>query len=158
VGGGIDASGPITMTNVTITGNTVTPDAGYMGSCRGGGVFFGGASAQMTDTLMAGNTAATEDPDCYSITQVTSGGHNLVQTQNSPNCGITTVEGDLTGVDPLLGPLADNGGPTMTHASSPFLRRSTPADRAAPGPTDGGWPARTATSAPTSWCSVEASR
>ncbi|HEX5948942.1 MAG TPA: CSLREA domain-containing protein [Actinomycetota bacterium] len=130
VGGGIDASGPITLTNVTITGNAVMPDAGYMGSSRGGGIFFGGASAQMTDTIMAGNTAATEDPDCYSITQVTSGGHNLVQTHNSPNCGFTTVEGDLTGVDPLLGPLTDNGGPTMTHA---LLSGSPAIDAGGPG-------------------------
>jgi CSLREA domain-containing protein len=29
--------------------------------------------------------------------------------------GVTTANGNLLGVDPQLGPLADNGGPTLTH-------------------------------------------
>jgi hypothetical protein len=33
-------------------------------------------------------------------------------------CTLTTA-GDLTGVDPQLGPLQDNGGPTPTHALAP---------------------------------------
>ena len=36
--------------------------------------------------------------------------------------------GDLTNVaDPKLGPLADNGGDTLTHALLPAARPSTPA-------------------------------
>ena len=43
-----------------------------------------------------------------------SRGYNLIQTRGA-DC---TVTGDLTGViggDPLLAPLAFNGGPTRTH-------------------------------------------
>jgi hypothetical protein len=54
----------------------------------------------------------------------------LVQAANSPNCNLTLAEGDLTGIDPLLGPLADNGGPTMTHA---LLKSSPAVDAAGPG-------------------------
>jgi hypothetical protein len=47
--------------------------------------------------------------------------------QISP-CGLTLVTNDLLGVDPMLGPLANNGGPTWTHA----LRLGSPAIDAAP--------------------------
>ena len=40
-----------------------------------------------------------------------SGGHNLVQDDTC-----NPVASDLIGVDALLGALADNGGPTWTHA------------------------------------------
>jgi hypothetical protein len=42
---------------------------------------------------------------------VVSEGHNLVQDDSC-----APVESDLVGVDPLLEPLARNGGPTATHA------------------------------------------
>ena len=38
------------------------------------------------------------------------------------SCGLSRKT-DLTGLNPMLGPLADNGGPTMTQA----LPRSSPA-------------------------------
>ena len=34
-------------------------------------------------------------------------------------CVSLTATGDLSNVDSLLGPLADNGGPTFTHALLP---------------------------------------
>lgn len=52
--------------------------------------------------------------NCYSsgTGTITSLGHNL---DNGNSCGFT-YEGDLSNTDPLLGPLADNGGDTLTHA------------------------------------------
>ena len=54
---------------------------------------------------------------------MTSQGHNLVQDPSG--CFITgDLTGNITGQDPLLGPLADNGGPTFTHvllAGSPAI-------------------------------------
>jgi hypothetical protein len=44
-----------------------------------------------------------------------SGGHNLV---SDDSCGFAAT-GDQEMVDALLGPLADNGGPTLTHLPSP---------------------------------------
>lgn len=43
--------------------------------------------------------------------EITSNGHNL---SDDDSCPFTSV-GDLTETNPLLGPLADNGGPTQTH-------------------------------------------
>src|SRR5207237_9453115 len=45
---------------------------------------------------------------------VISLGHNL-SSDNSSSASFNTV-GDLLGKDPRLGPLADNGGRTLTHA------------------------------------------
>ena len=43
-----------------------------------------------------------------------SGGHNVLG--NVLGCSFTPSTGDLIGVDPKLGPLAANGGPTKTRA------------------------------------------
>jgi CSLREA domain-containing protein len=57
------------------------------------------------------------------------GGNNL---EDRSDCGFIGA-GDLSGVDPLLGPLADNGGPTLTHAllaGSPAIDAGLPRGRA----------------------------
>lgn len=65
--------------------------------------------------------------DCQ--TWIVSAGFNLI---NSPatSCSVVGDEtGVLLGVDPLLGPLADNGGPTLTRlplAGSPLLGSGSP--------------------------------
>jgi hypothetical protein len=46
---------------------------------------------------------------------VASGGHNI----DSDGSRGLTAAGDMPNTDPLLGPLADNGGPTLTHALLP---------------------------------------
>jgi hypothetical protein len=58
---------------------------------------------------------------------LTSLGHNIVSDTSG---GITGPDA-LTIADPLLGPLADNGGPTWTHAPflcSPAINAGPPAD------------------------------
>jgi hypothetical protein len=44
---------------------------------------------------------------------ITNGGYNL---DSDNTCFFGTNNNSLSGVDPMLGPLADNGGPTKTHA------------------------------------------
>lgn len=91
----------------------------------GGGIRVGPASVTLENTIIAGNTAAngagnnagapTPGPNVDGA--VISNGHNLL--------GITTDAtgfsgtGDKTGANPMLAPLADNGGPTQTMALSP---------------------------------------
>jgi hypothetical protein len=66
-------------------------------------------------TLLAENTAIT-GPDGYGA--LTSRGHNLIQTTTG-----YTLTGDTThnliGIAPQLGPLQDNGGPSLTRALLP---------------------------------------
>jgi CSLREA domain-containing protein len=124
-GGGIDNDeGKATLNNVTVTGNTADSDGDGSGS--GGGV----AGGIVQNTIMAGNSdgspgLASQSPDCGGIT---SQGNNLIG--NTTGCTFTPGTGDQLGVDPLLGPLADNGGPTFTHA---LLKGSPAIDGAGPG-------------------------
>jgi hypothetical protein len=55
------------------------------------------------------------DGDC--VGDITSSGYNIESPGNT--CGFDQ-EGDQPSVpDPMLGPLRNNGGPTMTHALEP---------------------------------------
>jgi hypothetical protein len=111
VGGGIvnGSTSTLTLTNVTITGNT---------AATGGGAKNVG-TVNVVNTIIAGNTASA-DADVTGA--FTSQGHNLVGQSDGTN-GFTGT-GDQVGslATPLnarLGVLADNGGPTFTHALLP---------------------------------------
>jgi len=116
------------LNNVTITNNR-----GYLA----GGIyhFSGGASVfilTLNNSIVAGNLNTDGQPaDCNSVGRggVRSEGYNLVGAGTGCPSGGT---GDLTTSDPKLGVLADNGGPTKTHA----LLTDSPAIDAGP-PTSG---------------------
>ena len=105
-GGGVSAyaGGRITLVNSTITGNQASLPGGGLSSEPG--YLPGQGVITLVNTIVAGN----ENGDCAGA--MTSGGHNL---DSDGTCGLTSA-GDISGVAPLLGPLADNGGPTQTHA------------------------------------------
>lgn len=72
--------------------------------------------AELANTLVANGSGG----DCAGM--IGSLGHNL---DSDGSCGLSSP-GDLSSVDPRIGPLADNGGPTPTHAlsaESPALDR-----------------------------------
>jgi hypothetical protein len=129
-GGGIGNGGALELTNVTVSGNSAGKEGGGLwnhplgnavlrnatitnnNGGAGGGIFAfaGGFPGQVSliNTIVAGN-----DPqDCNGSRPVVALGHNL---DSDGTCGLSGP-GDLSGVDPLIGPLADNGGPTQTHA------------------------------------------
>ncbi|MEK6250339.1 MAG: calcium-binding protein [Actinomycetota bacterium] len=124
-GGGIDNTGATTtLLNATITGNTT--DAEGNGFGQGGGVGQFGGTTTMHDTLVAGNVdRGGQSPDCTQATgTLVSQGQTLIG--NLAGCAYTAALGDITGVDAKLGPLAENGGPTPTHAlltGSPALNK-----------------------------------
>jgi hypothetical protein len=123
-GGGVDApagfSGTVNVTGVTIAANSADD---------GGGVFWAGASgSSMTfvDTIVAKNSASTAGLDANNPAgSFTDGGGNLIGVSGagSGNTGFTaptTQTGTVAGpLDPLLGPLQNNGGPTQTLALLP---------------------------------------
>lgn len=111
-GGGIHLGSTATIASSTITGNRADNDV--TGSGNGGGASIGaGGSLTLQRTILGGNTdAGAEAPDCFG--GAASGGSNLVG--NTTNCTYTVDPTDKVEVSPQLGPLADNGGPTMTHA------------------------------------------
>ncbi|NES05067.1 MAG: DUF4347 domain-containing protein [Okeania sp. SIO2F4] len=116
-GGGINnASGTdsisnsiISISNSTITDNEADPS-------RGSGIYHYYASSDVTSSIVSGNV--NTDVDATSNDNFTSGGNNLIGTGNAINN--FNGDRDQTGItDPLLGELADNGGPTLTHLPLP---------------------------------------
>jgi hypothetical protein len=98
----------ISITNSTITGNSSVDRGG------GGGLFVAnGASASLTNTIVAGNTSLGAPLNCSTDSggSISSSGDNI---ESGADCGFT-APGDLQSTDPLLGPLANNGGGTDTH-------------------------------------------
>lgn len=116
-GGGLYVGGgTLVIDHTTITANSARGGSGlYFGDGRGngGGVAFA-IPGQTHDTILAGNSASTSDPDISG--NLGSLGHSLIgDTQGGSGFDAT----DLLNVNPRLGPLADNGGPTLTHALLP---------------------------------------
>jgi hypothetical protein len=110
-GGGIlnDSGRRLTINNSTVAGNSVTNSNG-----SGGGIFaFMGSTLAPRDTIIAANTAFL-GPDVYG--NLGSQGHNLI---GNPQDMTGWVSSDLLHVNAMLGPLADNGGPTLTRALLP---------------------------------------
>lgn len=124
--GGIESQGALVMTNTTISGNAVSPTF-----ASASGVLVNGGTATLNNVTISGNSGAGPQlgvlagsvtvantiianaaigPNCAGT--ITSSGHNIDSTNV---CGFIAA-GDLVNTDPLLGPLANNGGPTFTHA------------------------------------------
>jgi Peptidase family C25 len=113
-GGGLYFStlgaGQATIISCTITGNTAV---------TGGGIAVSNAGSSITlkNTIVALNTATNVSKDIFG--PLVSGGYNLIGNNSGGSIAATT--GDQIGtsgspINPLLGPLQNNGGPTFTHA------------------------------------------
>jgi hypothetical protein len=98
--GGIEVGGGV-ITNGTISGNNGSISVGF-------GVL------EIENTILnasAGSANITKDGGT-----VTSLGYNLSSDDGG---GYLNGPGDQVNTDPMLGPLQDNGGPTLTHALLP---------------------------------------
>jgi CSLREA domain-containing protein len=106
-GGGIRNFGEGGPGTVTLSSNTISGNSAADG---GGGVRNDLGSTILKNTIVANNVIGG---DCSGT--ITSTGHNLIE--DIAGCAIVgVVTGNITGFDPLLGPLAANGGPTQTQA------------------------------------------
>lgn len=96
---------------VNLIYSTVSSNMGYVG----GGIFNAAGTTVATGTIIGNNPTSLIDTDCSNAPGATlvSGGYNLVQYPH--NCVFSSI-GDITNRDPLLGPLAQHGGDTLTHA------------------------------------------
>jgi hypothetical protein len=113
-GGGLYVAGG----TVTIDHSTLADNRAYGGT--GGGIGDGGAilstvgALQVYDTILADNTATDDAPDLEG--GIISLGHNLI---DDPTGSSGFVASDLLNVNPKLGLLQNNGGPTQTMALLP---------------------------------------
>jgi hypothetical protein len=156
VGGGILNTGTVNLTSSTISGNTASSSFGGSGVGGGidNGVYGSGGRVNLTSSTISGNSAsnhgggvsnqdvvnarntitakntAPNGPDVGGA--LTSYGFNLIGNNNGSM--ITPTTGDQIGtpaspIDPLLGQLVDNGGPTKTQAllsGSPAINAGGP--------------------------------
>lgn len=111
-GAGILVWGEALLESVTVAGNR---------GVNGSGVYAvpGLGTVELLNSVLADN----RDEDCGGP-GVTSLGGNLVESADNCFFIVDGVNGDITDVDPLLGPLQDNGGPTRTQlpgAGSPLI-------------------------------------
>jgi hypothetical protein len=114
--GGAISNGPygdLTVESATIDGNTA--------DASGGGIFLSplSAAARVHNALIAVNTASAGGADVSGAVQ--SQGYNLIGVSDGST---GWAETDLLGtaadpIDPMLGELQDNGGPTFTQALLP---------------------------------------
>jgi hypothetical protein len=122
-GGGIFTNGTVSAINSTISGNAAGQGSGIFNDQPPGNL-------SMVNLTIAANTGSGEairnrnvatavntivsNPNSVSNCggNIGSNGHNI---SSDGTCGFTGA-GDISNVDPLLEPLADNGGPTQTHA------------------------------------------
>jgi predicted outer membrane repeat protein len=141
-GGGLSTkrdviSQTLTLNNVTITNNTA--DSDNDGAGNGGGIYELVNPVLVQNSIIAGNFdtpdnagGGTISPDCSGT--FSSQGHNLIGSNDGCNDFVDGVNDDIVGagtspIDPLLGPLANNGGSTQTHAllpGSPALNAGNP--------------------------------
>jgi beta-glucanase (GH16 family) len=140
VGGGLRSLGNVDVVNSTISGNTASADF------HGGAVFVTDGVMNMVNTTVAENTSTAGTADVFVGTfTAASATLNLTNTivQSGPGSGAACflapfgagavainslgnnvfsdgtcfpIASDQSSIDALLGPLADNGGPTQTHA------------------------------------------
>jgi len=114
--GGLGGLYSLTIENSTITNNTASHSTG--------GVYFLGDhySLLIHSSIISGNSAADTSVHAadlsttingpFSGTVHVAGNFNLIASSDA----LVEVPDDTLTSDPLLGPLADNGGPTLTHA------------------------------------------
>jgi CSLREA domain-containing protein len=135
-GGGICSAigSTLTLTGSTVSGNTA--------GVEGGGIYTNNdGTLELANTLIASNSAPSS-PDCRGL--LMSLGYNLVG--NNSGCDFPAASGDLIGtaaspINPLLGPLQDNGGATFTQALLPGSPAIDAGNPAAPGSSDTACPA-----------------
>ena len=100
----------LTLFNTTITGNSA--------ASRGGGLSTAAGLTVVANTLISGNSAVVAGPDVSTASapnSMLSAGNNLVLSV-ADAAGVFVQGTDIVGQNPLLAPLAENGGPTLTHA------------------------------------------
>jgi hypothetical protein len=120
-GGGIDFRGGnnLDIINSTITDNHAIKGGGGLNSAQSYAAVSSATSIGITlllNTIIAGNTSTGGGADCnVEDNIIQSEGHNLA---SDSSCFLTAA-GDLPNRNPLLGPLAYNGGPTETQALLP---------------------------------------
>ncbi len=114
-GGGMEVDGGhLAMQNVTITGNSIVDGNGGEDGL-GAGIEGEPETADIVNTIVYGNTGTNVEVGGQCTSLLPSEGHNLEQEPPTGDNRCFEAPTDLI-ANPLLGPLANNGGETDTAA------------------------------------------
>ena len=131
-GGGILNFGTLTISNSTFSGNS----CGTEFFSHGGGIYNEGGTVKIGNTIFKAGSLGENIYNIDGFGSTTSLGYNLSSDSGG---GYLTATGDKINTDPMLGPLQNNGGPTLTHLParrSPAIDAGDPAlemDQRGPG-------------------------
>nr|WP_256386684.1 DUF4347 domain-containing protein [Hydrocoleum sp. CS-953] len=124
-GGGVYNLGTATISNSTITRNEAASSQGsgilHKASTiinNNGNSYNFNASTTITSSIVSGNVNTDVDSVDSDNNFFESGGNNLIGTGNATDV-FDDDNNQIDVTDPLLGDLADNGGPTFTHLPLP---------------------------------------
>ena len=113
-GGIVVTSAKLTIRHSTITGNSTSGTGSH-----GGNIFFrysAGSDELTLDHVIVANGSSETDNDIHSPDDPILATSSLIEDST----GLTiNGSGNVTGADPNLGPLVENGGRTRTHALLP---------------------------------------
>jgi hypothetical protein len=113
---------PLNVRNSTISGNS----AGSVANGGGGLHIYGGSARTMVNTIVADNTApVSPDIRTFDAASTLNASFSLIE---NPSGAAITGGPHIFGLDPKLGPLTENGGPTPTLAllaGSPALDKGS---------------------------------
>jgi hypothetical protein len=123
--------GEVTVVNSTISGN----EAGFYGAILNVSAYGNHATAQIINSTIANNvvTNSRGKPGIYNSQGTVIVSNTVITNPTGPNCSVASalitdngnnISNDATcgtfdQADPVLDVLADNGGPTQTHALLP---------------------------------------
>ena len=109
-GGGLALAWPgESIVASTIVDNQADSDGDGLGD--GGGIYTTGLVTISSSIIARNSDVGGEAPDCFGTLNSSK---NLIGS--GVGCSFHDSTGDLFNADPMLAPLADNGGPTPTHA------------------------------------------
>lgn len=128
-GGGLHNLGTITMTNSTVSGNHANGGGGLYnleisliqfstfsenGAIQGGNLYGASETISLTHNLIVNFDGGA---NCFfGGSNIVSLGYNL---DDDGSCNLSETGDQSDVADELIGPLANNGGPTLTHALLP---------------------------------------
>jgi len=118
---------------VMLTGSTITANVTEHSSGLGGGIYVRNSSVNpafdVYNSIVAGNSANSAPDLLHDPGTTLNINYSLIGDTTDSGIVPTTGVANLLDIDPLIGPLADNGGPTQTHAllpGSPVLNSGDP--------------------------------
>ena len=95
-------------------------DRGQLGRLRRWGILALGGNPSVVNTILANDSAGGIGPDLASPNGIFQVAFSLIANPAGAPINTTVAGSNITGADPQLGALGDNGGPAKTQALPPL--------------------------------------